>query len=440
MLNVSFYDDNTIVSALNYDYKQTYSLETRSSFAFTGSVWIAPSSLKGFAGYGVFTTRDLDKGEHIIGRPDGVAIPVETSWDRSAPKKFARNNFSNMWGNYIWGRGVPDHARYYAGEDVAEYQIAFGALPNHHCILESLDYVYPKPAYDDTMVDRFTDPGAGAFTYSRGRQFTVSRPLSAGSEIFLNYGYCQHEGGELHNPDWVDNVYVSSDYSEASTLIWNSIRNKNAGLKFDENGKLVPPPNVPRLVLELLPQTREELATLEANVKSKTDLSWYLATHKSLQPHTPEWIRENGMCLENLLPFTSTLPHAGQGAFAQYHISKGDIVIPAPLLQVIDKDVLDIYSDGMRVGEQLLMNYCFGHPQSSFLLCPDTQAELINHCSVRTKQCGRKGPNAAIRWSRGWDPTSDEWREKTLAEIAKEPGRGLAFEVYALRDIQPGTC
>ena len=345
-----------------------------------------------------------------------------------------------MWGNYIWGRGVPDHARYYAGEDVAEYQIAFGALPNHHCILESLDYVYPKPAYDDTMVDRFTDPGAGAFTYNRGRQFTVSRPLSAGSEIFLNYGYCQHEGGDLHNPDWVDNVYVTSDYSEASTLIWNSIRNKNAGLKFDENGKLVPPPNVPRLVLELLPQTREELATLEANVKSKTDLSWYLATHKSLQPHTPEWIRENGMCLENLLPFSSTLPHAGQGAFAQYHISKGDIVIPAPLLQIIDKDVLDIYSDGVRVGQQLLMNYCFGHPQSSFLLCPDTQAELINHCSVRTKQCGRKGPNAAIRWSRGWDPTSDEWREKTLAEIAKEPGRGLAFEVYALRDIQPGTC
>ena len=65
-------------------------------------------------------------------------------------------------------------------------------------------------------------------------------------------------------------------------------------------------------------------------------------------------------------------------------------------------------------------------------------------------------------WSRGWDPTSgkyfellgtikngtfshhvslaDEWRKKSLGELAKEPGRGLAFEVYALRDIQPGTC
>ena len=68
---------------------------------------------------------------------------------------------------YSWGRGVPDHARYYAGEDVVEYQLGFGALPNHHCILESLDYVYPIPPYDDTMVDRFHDPGAGAFTYVR---------------------------------------------------------------------------------------------------------------------------------------------------------------------------------------------------------------------------------------------------------------------------------
>ena len=48
-----------------------------------------------------------------------------------------------------------------------DYQIGFGALPNHHCILKSLSYLYPKPPYDDSMVDRFRDPGAGAFTYVR---------------------------------------------------------------------------------------------------------------------------------------------------------------------------------------------------------------------------------------------------------------------------------
>lgn len=63
---------------------------------------------------------------------------------------------------------------------------------------------------------------------------------------------------------------------------------------------------------------------------------------------------------------------------------------------------------------------------------------VINHCSKRTKDCGKKGPNAAIRWSRGWDPTSDDWRQMSLEELAQQPGRGLAFEVYATRTILPG--
>lgn len=250
-----------------------------------------------------------------------------------------------------------------------------------------------------------------------------------------SYGYCKH--GAKHDPDWLDNVYVTGDYSQAATLIWDAIQGADS-LTFDQEENLVPPENLPRLVLQLLPQSRKEFERMKKEAQSKNDLTWYLATHKSLQPRSPEWIRENGMCLESLLPFKSTLPHAGQGAFAQYHVSAGDIVIPAPLLQIMDKDVLQIYDKGNWIGTQLLLNYCFGHPESTLLLCPNTQAELINHCSKRSKQCGRRGPNAAIRWSRDWDPTSDEWRKKSLEELAKEPGRGLAFEVYALRDIEPG--
>jgi hypothetical protein len=284
---------------------------------------------------------------------------------------------------------------------------------------------------------------------------------TAGSEIFLNYGYCSHnekpaepsdveEGGNdgdteedyggddgLHAPDWVEHVYVTSDFSKASTLIWETMEGKGR-LQFDKAGQLIPPKNVEHLVLELLPQTVNELKAMEEAIDSKTDLSYYLAENKSLTHRTPEWVRENGMCLENILPFKSTLPNAGQGAFSQYHIAEGGLVIPAPLIQIMDKDVLSIYKHGSHIGEQLLTNYCFGHPQSSLLLCPDTQAELINHCSTRKKQCGRKGPNAEIRWSQGWDPTSDDWRQKTLEELKEEPGRGLAFEVYALRDIQSG--
>jgi hypothetical protein len=82
------------------------------------------------------------------------------------------------------------------------------------------------------------------------------------------------------------------------------------------------------------------------------------------------------MCLENLIPLPSTLLQAGQGAFAQYRIQKDEIVMPAPLLQIMDREVLALYSeeDESRINDQVLINYCFGHAESTLLLCPDTQA------------------------------------------------------------------
>lgn len=47
--------------------------------------------------------------------------------------------------------------------------------------------VYPLPPYDDSMVDRFSDPGVGAFTYNRGRQFTVSKALTGTYNFFRPY-------------------------------------------------------------------------------------------------------------------------------------------------------------------------------------------------------------------------------------------------------------
>jgi hypothetical protein len=104
-----------------------------------------------------------------------------------------------------------------AGTDVVDYQIAFGgktlsifilrkfylgilthvcssqtsvstAMPNHHCLLHSLNPEYPEPSYNDALVNRFVDPGAGAFSYNMGREFTVYHNVQAGSELFLDYG------------------------------------------------------------------------------------------------------------------------------------------------------------------------------------------------------------------------------------------------------------
>ena len=39
-------------------------------------------------------------------------------------------------------------------------------------------------AYDDTYLDRFRDPGAGAFSYHEGHRFFSKNAIKAGEELF----------------------------------------------------------------------------------------------------------------------------------------------------------------------------------------------------------------------------------------------------------------
>jgi hypothetical protein len=194
--------------------------------------------------------------------------------------------------------------------------------------------------------------------------------------------------------------------------------------------------------LALIPKTREQLVHVMNNRKGDSikDIARSLAKYLGTTPRSVEWIVEHGLCVENLIPGKSKIQQAGQGAIAQYPLKKGEMVVPAPLLQIVDRDVLATYDmDNQKVGPQLLLNYCFGHAESSLLLCPDTNAILINHCSLRENKCGSKGPNARVQWaSSGWEKDNDKWLQMSLSELGQQRGRGIAMEVVAMRDIQPG--
>jgi hypothetical protein len=106
--------------------------------------------------------------------------------------------FSKLFPPFRWGRGVADHV-FFEDNEVIDFQITFGSLPNHHCILDSLENKQPDIPYDDSLFasssgsnggggsGRFTDPGAGAFSYSMGRSFVAKRDLTAGSEMYVYF-------------------------------------------------------------------------------------------------------------------------------------------------------------------------------------------------------------------------------------------------------------
>jgi hypothetical protein len=161
-----------------------------------------------------------------------------------------------------------------------------------------------------------------------------------------------------------------------------------------------------------------------------------------------EALQEQGMCLDNLSVAPSTLPGVGRGAFSKHAVPSGHVIAPTPVIhfdrsqteileQTTDPDpVIPVkakhgvrYTDKV-LGEQLLLNYCFGHPDSNILLLPYAPAvNFINH--------SREKVNAVIRWSPLVLGSSMLVENPNL--LIDQPARhGLFLEFVALRDISPG--
>ena len=284
-----------------------------------------------------------------MGYADGLSVSVEAlKPDRP---------WHDVWVEYWWQQNLPDHASYQNPNLVFDFLIGLGTYPNHHCLLGSLTYRFPQPAYNDALVDRFQDPGTGAFSYNMGKEPIVYKPVRANHEIFLDYGYCDREDEYL--PQWSDFIVMKRDFEDAINMIQEYDDGARNEMDYDKDGTLVLyKKGVSVYTHELLPQTKDEYDQIIERSKAPRGPSVRMQiAQRSLHERTPEWIQENGICMMNLVPKKSTIPSAGRGAFAQYAFKKGDLITTMPLLQLIDQDFPQ---------KEVLVNYCFRHKHSSF--------------------------------------------------------------------------
>lgn len=179
----------------------------------------------------------------------------------------------------------------------------------------------------------------------------------------------------------------------------------------------------------------EELAALEDD--SLSDL------RREQSFRDVSWLREHGTCGDHLSAGLSTIPQAGRGAFATRDLPTGTVVAQMPLIHVADRERFVMYNldendepdhDLGSMGFQLLLNYCFGHGESTLLLCQyGPMASLMNHGS------GAKA-NVKIQWG---DPVRGnhmpELLESSIEHLESSDATAkLAFELVATRDIKQG--
>lgn len=150
-----------------------------------------------------------------------------------------------------------------------------------------------------------------------------------------------------------------------------------------------------------------------------------------------EWLQQNGLCLDHIDTETSDLLPNQFGAVAKRDIPKGHMVAPAPLVHLSRRHLEILSADADKnifwKGKQLLLNYCYGHKDSSILLFPYSPGvNLINHATAPEKQ-----PNVALRWSDRM--TQPELLKLSAEELLKHNNKaGLLMEIYALRDLEAG--
>lgn len=133
-------------------------------------------------------------------------------------------------------------------------------------------------------------------------------------------------------------------------------------------------------------------------------------------------LRQFGYCLDTIIPGTSLIDHAGRGAFASRDLEQDSIIAPLPVISLSRSslEILKERQDGtVEKATQLLLNYCYGHGNSSTLLFPyGNGVNMVNHHSTKA--------NAKVRWREG-----SELRAHSLSS-------NYMLELIALRHISKG--
>ncbi|CAJ1958204.1 unnamed protein product [Cylindrotheca closterium] len=403
-------------------------------------LFLAPSSIPN-SGLGMFAGHGGISENATIGDGDVIIPFFEMEFHNQLKSKKHRNDF--LWDEYVWA----SHTFPGAEQETEDLEDAEFACPGIGSAANS--YLALKNVLDQGVsLGLGTDPGspgAGAHSPYHNRYFTATEDIPEGGEVWMDYGPAYfksrvNEYGYIPLPESypvADDLLI--DYQEMRFVDCNSsdISNQTWEELYQTILDFAPIWRTSR-VLHALPTNASKIEDILND--GGTTYRDYDASRRDLA-----WLDEHGQCMDNIKTgmMSQESPHAGRGALANRFIPAGGLVTPAPLIHIGDMDELKMYQrttikkarfESKVVPDmngpttyQLILNYCFGHMDSTLLLCPyGLLTALINHSS--------KNANTRIVWSDAM--RRKEWLEEPIDEFADESIAGLQFDFVALRDIQ----
>lgn len=404
--------------------------------------------------FGLFAGKDFDVDELI---PDiELAIPL-IDWTEEFNRGTEVNKLvvdfveSQVWtGDFAGAKWEGDHGTIVAVPGV-------GNLANYHSGTNNIDWqqssaLLRKPM--DVFEAGVANPSRGAISPFHNMTMKATQRIPAGMELFANFGETWDSSSSID--DSFQEKLTRWDYQQADQIL-------DAIVKFmDEYDKDISPD----LKEDILDFMLEKILGTAVGKRAKVIRSLIPANPNKLKQvqesggtfmhrnndmvKSQTWLKKHAICMDNLKSGKSTIPEAGRGAFATRKVAKGKIIAPSPMLHIANEELMNMYEiietenpeteeitlehDMTKFsGQQLLLNYCFGHRESNVLLFPiGSQVSLINHAPP-----GKA--NAYVTWSRHKHVTNDHsLHDLSVEQLAQKNKVGVVMIVQALRDIEPG--
>jgi hypothetical protein len=420
-------------------------------------LWMAPSNLQSssVSKFGLYAGVAFDEDERLP-FPE-IALPfVDYFMEPSKAISPFRRNLLEWLEAQFW---LADYAgsKLEGNHSATTFVPGLGALANYHSGVHNVEFdqgsVWLRQRETFTTAGQ-AHPSRGGISHLHNLTMRATSSIPMGMELFANYG----DVWDAADVSIFQDKLVRQDFTDADLLLdrittyLDQFPDMSDSLKADSLDFML------RKVLDqaggfrskaiqsLLPNSVERLAEVQQAGGS------FLYRNADMVK-TPQWLKKNGLCVDNLEVKPSTIPAAGRGAFARRPLANGTVISPIPTTLIGDESSLNMYdvvpTEGgtdeyerpippgfaynyeKHRGQQIALNYVYGHPESSLVLLPNApMVNYINH--------GKK-PNAELRWAEHEKLVNDASAHMyTVEDVVNHRNAFIVLELVATRDIAVG--